>query len=54
MFSDPDAAYNMSKDYIEEQQAELKQNLFDDATKMTAITKQNLNNNPVEVETNAV
>lgn len=54
MFSDPDAAYNMSKDYIEEQQAELKQNLFEDATKMTAVAKQNTKNKPVEVEANAV
>lgn len=54
MFSDPDAAYNMSKDYIEEQQAELKQNLFEDATKRKMVAKQNANNNPVEVEANAV
>lgn len=43
MFSDPDAAYNMSKDYIEEQQAEEKRNLFIDANTDTMKAKQSAN-----------
>lgn len=50
MFSDPDAAYNMSKDYIDEQQAEMKKDLFADANVATMQAKKDANTSEVDFE----
>ena len=42
MFSDPDAAYNMSKDYVEEQQVELNKDIFADIKNNIDSAKQNI------------
>lgn len=42
MFSDPDAAYNMSKDYVEEQQVELNKDIFADVKNNIDSAKQNI------------
>lgn len=42
MFSDPDAAYNMSKDYVEQQQAEMEKNIFSDVKDNISKAKNNV------------